>query len=66
MEKYLNEAMIGNKNILATYTLKGELQRMYYPTKDNRQYIDFFECGVKVNDSNLIYLHDDINNQYKQ
>ena len=66
MEKYLNEAIIGNKNILATYTLKGELQRMYYPTKDNRQYIDFFNTGVKINDSNLIYLHDDINNQYKQ
>ena len=66
MEKYLNEAIIGNKNILATYTLKGELQRMYYPTKDNRQYIDFFNTGIKINDSNLIYLHDDINNQYKQ
>ena len=66
MEKYLNEALIGNKNILATYTQKGELQRMYYPAKDNKQYIDFFETGVKVNDSNLIYLHDDINNQYKQ
>ena len=66
MEKYLNEAIIGNKNILATYTLKGELQRMYYPTKDNRQYINFFNTGVKVNDSGLIYLHDDINNQYKQ
>lgn len=66
MEKYLNEALIGNKNILAAYTIKGELQRMYYPTKDNKQYIDFFETGVKVNDSNLIYLHDDINNEYKQ
>ncbi|MCI9064075.1 MAG: hypothetical protein HFJ17_05690 [Clostridia bacterium] len=66
MNKYLNEAIIGNKNILATYTLKGELQRMYYPIKDNRQYIDFFECGLKINDSGLVYLHDDINNQYKQ
>ena len=66
MEKYLNEAIIGNKKMLATYTLKGELQRIYYPAKDSRQYIDFFNVGLKVNDSNLIFLHDDINNTYKQ
>ena len=66
MEKYLNEALIGNKNILATYTQKGELQRIYYPTKDNNQFINFYHVGVKVNDSNLIYLHDDVNNEYKQ
>ena len=66
MEKYKNEAIIGNKQMLVTYTLKGELQRMYFPAKDNRQYIDFYHVGVKINDSNLIYLHDDINNVYKQ
>lgn len=66
MEKYLNEAIIGNKQMLITYTQKGELQRMYYPAKDNRQYISFYHVGVKVNDSDLIYLHDDINNIYKQ
>ena len=65
-EKYLNEAIIGNKNMLATYTLKGELQRLYFPSKDNRQYINFFHTGVQVNNSDLIYLHDDINNTYKQ
>ena len=64
--KYLNEAIIGNKDMLATYTAKGELQRIYYPNKDNKQYINFYHTGVKVNDSDLIYLHDDINNTYKQ
>ncbi len=64
--KYLNEAIIGNKNMIATFTEKGELQRMYFPSKDNRQYINFFHTGVKVNNSDLIYLHDDINNVYKQ
>ena len=64
--KYLNEAIIGNKEMIATYTSKGELQRIYYPNKDNRQYINFYHTGVKVNDSCLIYLHDDINNTYKQ
>ena len=64
--KYLNEAIIGNKNMLVTFTSKGEMQRIYYPGKDNRQYINFFHTGVKVNESDLIYLHDDINNNYKQ
>ena len=65
-DKYLNEAIIGNKNMIATLTGKGELQRLYFPSKDNRQYINFFRTGVKLNQSDLIYLHDDINNRYKQ
>ena len=64
--KYLNEAIIGNKKIIATFTSKGEMQRIYFPSKDNRQYINYFHTGVKINDSDLIYLHDDINNTYKQ
>ena len=66
MEKYVNEAIIGNKNVLATFTGKGELQRLYFPGRSIRQYIDFSHIGVKINDSDLIYLHDDINNIYKQ
>ncbi len=64
--KYLNEAIIGNKEMLATFTSKGEMQRIYFPNKENRQYINFFHTGVKVNNSDLIYLHDDINNVYRQ
>ncbi len=64
--KYLNEAIIGNKNMLATFTSKGEMQRIYFPNKENRQYINFFHTGVKVNNSDLIYLHEDINNVYRQ
>jgi len=64
--KYLNEAIIGNKNMIATFTSKGEIQRMYFPNRDSRQYINYFHVGVKINNSDLIYLHDDINNVYKQ
>ena len=60
--KYLNEAIIGNKNMIATFTSKGELQRLYFPSKDNKQYINFFHTGVKINNSDLIYLQNDINN----
>lgn len=66
MEKYLNEAIIGNKNILATFSGKGEMLRLSYPNRDNRQYINYFHTGVKINDSAIIYLHDDINNTYLQ
>ena len=66
MEKYFNDAIIGNRNILASYTQKGELLRLFYPDADNRQFIDFYYTGIKVNDSGLIYLHQDINNIYEQ
>ena len=64
--KYFNDAIIGNANMLASFTKKGELLRIFYPNKDYRQLVDFMHTGVKVNDSNIIYLHDDINNEYKQ
>ena len=66
MEKYLNEAIIGNKNMLVTFSEKGEMLRLSYPNKDNRQYLKYFHTGVKINDSDLICIHDDINNSYIQ
>lgn len=66
MEKYWNDAIIGNKNIRASYSKKGELLRFMYPNPDARQFIKEFEVGLKVNDSGLIKLHDDINNVYRQ
>ena len=66
MGKYYNDAIIGNKEITASYTKKGELLRVFYPNTDYRQFVDYFHTGVKINDSNMIYLHDDINNQYEQ
>ncbi len=64
--KYLNEAIIGNDDIVISFSKKGELLRLFYPTRDCRQFVDTFYTGVKVNDSNNIYLHDDINNIYDQ
>ena len=66
MEKLFNNAIIGNQKMLVTYSEKGELLRVFYPAVDFKQWIDFFHVGVKVNDSNIIYLHDDINNIYYQ
>lgn len=64
--KYFNDAIIGNKEIVASISKRGELLRFYYPMRDHKQYIDFFETGVKINDSNLIYLQEDVNNIYRQ
>lgn len=64
--KYFNDAIIGNKNLKATFSKKGELLRLYYPNIDFRQFIDEFMVGIKVNDSRLINLADDINNVYSQ
>lgn len=64
--KFFNDAIIGNKNIRATFTNKGELIRTYYPNVDFKQFVDYFHVGMKINDSAIIYLHDDINNKYNQ
>ena len=64
--KYFNDAIIGNNEMLASYTKNGELLRMYSPMREYKQFIEFFHTGVKINDSNIIYTHDDINNIYDQ
>ena len=64
--KYYNDAIIGGKNITASYSKNGELLRLIYPSPDYMQFIDYFETGVKINDSGIIYLHQDINNMYQQ
>ena len=39
--KFLNDAIVGNKNIRATFSKRGELLRAYYPNVDFKQFIDF-------------------------
>ncbi len=65
-EKYYNEAIIGNEKMVASFSYQGEMLRLFYPTRDYRQFIDTMQAGVKINDSALIYLHEDINNEYEQ
>ncbi len=66
MEKFFNDAIIGNKNITASFSKEGELLRLYYQQPDYRQFIDYMYAGLQINDSALIKLHDDINNVYNQ
>lgn len=65
-EKYLNDAIIGNKQMIASFDKTGELLRLYNNAPDYRQFIEYMYAGLKINDSGLVNLHDDINNQYNQ
>lgn len=64
--KYFNDGLVGNKKIKASFTKTGELIRLFYGSADYKQFLDFYHTGVKINDSGLIYLHNDINNVYSQ
>ncbi len=64
--KYLNDAIIGNKQVVASYTKNGELLRLLYSSPDYKQFIDYMHVGLKINDSGFINLYNDINNQYEQ
>ena len=61
-KKYLNQAFVGNENMVISFSEKGELLRLFYPNRDCRQFVETLQAGVKVNDSGLIYLHADVNN----
>ena len=64
--KYFNDGIIGNEKVTASFTKTGELIRLFYGSADFKQFVDYFHVGIKINDSGLIYLHQDINNLYKQ
>ncbi len=65
-EKYFNDGIIGNKKITASFSQTGELLRLFFGAVDYKQIIEQFDVGVKINDSAIIYLHNDINNLYNQ
>lgn len=66
MSKFYNNALVGNGKFVASFSDTGELLRACYPNVDGRQFVDYFRAGLKINDSNVIYFHKDINNKYNQ
>ena len=64
--KYYNDALTGNENIVVSFNSKGELLRLYYPTRDYRQFVDELICGIRINKSMLIKLNSDTSNKYEQ
>lgn len=65
-QKYFNDGIIGNQKMMASFSKTGELLRLFYGAIDYKQFIEQFDVGVKINDSAMIYLHNDINNLYDQ
>ena len=52
--------------MVVSYSKTGEMLRLMYPSVDYKQFIDFFHVGLRINDSGMVYLHNDVNNTYKQ
>lgn len=65
-QKYFNDGVVGNRKLTASFSKTGELLRLFYGTVDYKQFIEQFDVGVKINDSAMVYLHNDINNLYRQ
>lgn len=65
-KKNFNDGLVGNKKLKASFTKNGELIRLLYGQADFKQFLQNCFVGIKINDSNLIYLHEDINNRYSQ
>lgn len=66
MDKFINDAIVGNQTVTASFSKKGELLRLFYPQIDYKQFVEQMHVGLKVNDSGLVYLHADVNNIYMQ
>ena len=64
--KYFNDGIVGNKKIKVSFTKTGEMIRMFYGAADYKQFIEFYHTGIKINNSALIYLHNDLNNSFSQ
>ena len=64
--KYFNDGIVGNRIVTASFSKQGELLRMYSGSVDYKQFLERFGVGIKINDSAMIYLHNDINNNYNQ
>lgn len=64
--KYFNDGIVGNRIVTASFSKTGELLRFYSGSVDYKQFVERFNVGVKINDSAMIYLHNDINNSYNQ
>lgn len=73
MNKYFNNAIIGNSNVLGCVTDRGELIRLYYPNIDYFQNIDMYNYGIVIDnkikwlsDANLISQYYDTNILYTE
>ncbi len=59
MERYINDAMVGNSNILVSLNKKGDILRFYAPQIDYMQHINEHKMALIVNDCSVQWLNDE-------
>lgn len=64
MDKYINEAFIGNGNVRVTFNSKGKVLRILFPSPDHKQFINYLDFVIKI-DGQILYLNDG-SNKYSQ
>ncbi len=59
-KSYFNNAITGNSSVLACFSDKAELLRLYWPDIDKRQQCDKFLCGIftKYVSNSTVWLND--------
>ena len=58
MEKYINDAIIGNSSIIVGLNQKGDILRFYAPEIDYMQHIDEHKVGLIVNSNSVQWFND--------
>ena len=57
---YFNHGITGNGKLLATFTEKGDINRIFWPEPDYYQQINSISVGFKFDDSDTKFLNDNI------
>lgn len=57
---YFNHGIVGNGKLLATFTDKGELNRIFWPEPDFYQQINSISIGIRYDDSETRFLNDNV------
>ena len=57
---YFNHGITGNGKLLATFTEKGDMNRIFWPEPDFYQQINSISIGIKYDDSETKFLNDNV------
>lgn len=57
---YFNHGIVGNGKLLATFTEKGDINRIFWPEPDFYQQINSISIGIKYDDSETKFLNDNV------
>ena len=57
---YFNHGIVGNGKILASFTDKGELNRIFWPEPDFYQQINNISIGIKYDDTETKFLNENV------